>query len=370
MKKLVVSVINDLVTDQRVHRVCMSLTEMGFLVLLVGRKLKDSLPMQQRPYVCKRMKLLFSGGPLFYLEFNIRLFFFLLFKAVDILHANDLDTLAANYLVSKIRKKELVYDSHEYFTGVPELAEAGLKRKVWKSLEAFILPGLKYSFTVNDSIARLYRKEYGIDMQVMRNVPAYREHKINKSRRELGLPDKRIILLQGAGINIQRGVEEMICAMKYIPDAVFIIIGGGDVMHKLRKLTEVEGVTEKVLFIPKQPFEKLYEYTVHADLGISIDKDTNINYRYSLPNKLFDYIHARIPVLVSDLPEVAGIVKEYKVGSVLKKHDPLYIAKQINYLFDNAGELASYKENTKFASSRLCWENESNVLKKVYRSFV
>src|SRR5208283_1226470 len=131
MKKFILSVTNDLVTDQRVHRVASTIFNLGNDVLLIGRIRKDSLPVT-RPYRTLRMRLLFNQGPLFYAEYNVRLFVFLLFQRVDVLVSNDLDTLLANYLVFRILNKELVYDTHEYFTGVPELKNRPVVRCIWE----------------------------------------------------------------------------------------------------------------------------------------------------------------------------------------------------------------------------------------------
>jgi glycosyltransferase involved in cell wall biosynthesis len=367
-KKAIVSVINDLVTDQRVNRTCLTLTEYGYEVILAGRKLKNSLPVQQRPYANHRMKLLFTKGVPFYLEFQIRLFFYLLFHKADLLFSNDLDTLLPNFIVSKLKHVPLIYDSHEYFTGVPELMETPVKKNIWKKLEKLLIPRLKFMFTVNDSIAKLYKDEFGIDVKVMRNLPVRKQLPVKVSKKSLGLPaDKNIILLQGAGININRGAEEAIKAMTYLDDCLLLIIGGGDAIESLKKLSQELKLTEKVKFVPKIPFDELMQYTIHADIGLSLDKNTNINYQYSLPNKLFDYIHAEVPVLASPLVEIKKIIDKYNVGMCIESHNPEEIASKIKFMLADRSRRENWKINASKAKEILCWENEKKNLTEVLK---
>ncbi len=370
-KKVIVSVINDLVTDQRVSKVCQSLAKMGFEILLVGRILPNSLPMDDRPYRIHRMKLVFTKGAFFYAEFNLRLFFFLLFHKADLLVANDLDTLLPNYLISKIRRTGLVYDSHEYFTEVPELVNRKRTQKIWKTIERKIFPKLTDVITVNDSIADLYEKEYGIRLKVVRNVPLKRSGKLKPARRQmLDIPEsKKILIMQGSGINIHRGAEEMVEAMQYIDGAVLLIVGGGDVIDKLKEIVSEKLLGEKVIFKKRQTYDKLMQFTALADLGLTLDKDTNLNYRFSLPNKLFDYIQAGIPVLASKLPEIEKIVTTYNIGGFIADHNPKHIAQKISEILSNQSLIEEWKKNCTFAASQLNWENEEKVLQSVYRKY-
>jgi glycosyltransferase involved in cell wall biosynthesis len=370
LKKAIVSVINDLVTDQRVNKSCLVLQELGYEVLLVGRRRKRSLPLPSRPYAMHRMRLLFERGPLFYACFNVRLFFVLLWRGADLLFANDLDTLLPNYLISKIKNIPIVYDSHEYFTETPELVNRKFVQGVWKKIEATLVPRLPWMITVNESIAGLFRNKYNVEVFVVRNIPP--RQTVTSAPADVSLPlvnDQPIVLLQGSGINIQRGAEELVEAMQYVLHGQLLIIGGGDVIGRLKQMAHDLQLTDKITFMPSMPFEQLQNYTRQAAIGLSIDKDTNINYRYSLPNKLFDYIHAGVPVLVTPLTEIKKIVDEWQVGETINSHEPRSIARHIDAMLADKEKLATYHRNCLAAAKALNWENEKQVLIKILKQY-
>lgn len=343
---------------------------MGFKVLLVGRCYSDSPALPQRSYQTRRLRLLFRKGFKFYAEFNLRLFFFLLFHRCDILVANDLDTLYPNFLVSRIKRKRIVYDSHEYFCGLPELNGRPRVQKFWHHIEERCFPHLPDVITVCQSIADMYDREYprANKVNVVRNVPSRLNFAVTRTRAELGLPtDKQLIVMQGA-INQDRGAEELILAMKQISDALLLIIGSGDVIPQLKALVESESLSEKVRFIPRISPAELANYTALCDIGCSLEKDTNINYRFCLPNKLFDYIKAGIPCVVSDLPEMTRIVNGSRIGCVVKEHTPEAIAESINMLLNDSELYVTCKENLAAAATEFCWEKEESVLRKIYLS--
>ncbi len=370
-KKIIVSVTNDLATDQRVHKTCSTLNNMGFEILLVGRRLPNSPKVSNRNYNHHRMKLIFTKGALFYAEYNIRLFFFLLFNKFDIVTSNDLDTLLANFLASKIKRKPIVYDSHEYFTEVPEIVNRPLVQKIWKIIEQLIFPKLEYIFTVNNSIATLFENKYNKRPVVVRNIPFGAKLIQRLNRNDLKLPNNKFILiLQGSGINIHRGAEEAVEAMKYIENAILLIIGDGDVINILKEMTTKMSISEKVVFIPRIEYSTLMQYTLNSDIGLTLDKDTNVNYRYSLPNKLFDYIRAGIPILSSDLVETKKLILKYNIGDIIPNHNPNSIADKINYIMKNTDKIEEWKENAKNASDVLTWENEAKNIIEVYEKLL
>ena len=367
-KRVIVSVINDLSTDQRVKKVCASLQEMGYDVLLVGRILPQSLPLN-RPYQTKRMKLWFTKGPFFYAEFNLRLFFLLLFSKSNSLHANDLDTLLPNFLVAKIKGLPLVFDAHEYFTEVPELQNRPLVKSIWKGIERWIFPKLNKVFTVNDSIALLFEKYYGKKPLVIRNIPNKQLLLPKMERQAVGISeDIKLLVLQGAGLNVDRGTEEAVIAISMLENVGLMIIGSGDALPFVLKLVKERKLENRVFFFPKMEYTQMLQYTQMADIGLSLDKNSNINYRYSLPNKLFDYIHAGIPVLASDLVEVKKVVETWKVGEILPELVPEKLAERIKLMLADEDKLAQYKANTNKAEKELSWEKESKqVLATLYQ---
>lgn len=120
MPRIIFTVINDLTYDQRMHRICSSLARDGYDVLLIGRKLKDSLPPDRKPFRQQRLKLLFTRGKLFYIEYNLQLFLLLLFTKFDVVCGIDLDTILPCYFAAKWKGKRCVYDAHEIFPKSPK----------------------------------------------------------------------------------------------------------------------------------------------------------------------------------------------------------------------------------------------------------
>lgn len=366
-KKAILSVTNDLATDQRVHKIASSLMDMGFEVSLVGR-LRPWSEKLDRPYKTFRFKLYFEKKVWFYADYNIRLFFYLLFKSFDVYISNDLDTLLPNFLVSKIKGKALVYDSHEYFTEVPELISRPKIRNVWLKIENYIFPKLKNVYTVNSSIANIYKSKYKVDVKIIRNIaPQLKNKTIDLELANRIKGENKMLIMQGAGINIDRGAEELIEAMPFLPNTILYIIGSGDVFPNLRQLVQKLKLENHVFILDKMPYAQLMEYTKIADLGLSLDKGTNPNYENSLPNKVFDYIQAEIPLLVSNRKVVSKLVMDHQIGSVIEPIDAESIASAIKKSFSDKDQIKLWKKNLQLVSHVFSWENESIELKKIYK---
>lgn len=359
-KRIFVSVTNDMTNDQRVNRVCNSLCDMGFEVIVLCRRLKNSAGIGQRRYSIRRFKLLFNSGAAFYACINMRLFFYMLFHKCDALLANDLDTLLCNALISKLKRKPLYYDTHELFTEVPELQNAGLKKKVWLCVERHCIHRPVATYTVCKSIADYYNEKYGLNMQVVRNLPVCKERKSYDSR-------ENILLYQGA-LNMGRGIELLIEMMGFIPDYKLYIAGKGYMELELKKLAANLNLTNRVVFTGNLPFDELHELTGRAKIGFSVEQGSSLNYKYALPNKIFDYIQAGTPVICSNFPEMSAVVEKFSVGEIFSGHDAKSLSELVLSLLADSEKLAACHRNCIVAASELNWENEQKVLQKIYNA--
>ncbi len=353
-RKILIAVTSDLTTDQRVLKIADTFHSEHWQVMLVGRLLPTSKEFRS-PYQYQRMRLIFRTGFFFYFEFTIRLFIKALFSSYDYIYANDTDTLPACYAASIIRRKKLIFDAHELFPEVPELQNRPTVKKVWQMIERLIIPHLTRTLTVCESIADWYKQHYGIDMKVVRNVPYLRPE-----TDAIPLPvdkSKKIILYQGA-LNTGRGLEWVIDAMPQIENAVLYIIGDGDLREQLKQQVEKLRLSDRVIFHGKVNAEDLHRYTPSADLGLCLLENKGRSYFFALPNRIFDYLHAGVPVLATPFPEIKKIVETHQTGVLTDDHSPAKLASLINKILKEGYPTEHFKQ----LAVQFCWEKEKSKL--------
>lgn len=360
-KRVFVVVTNDLVTDQRVHRTCMTLSESGCVIHLVGRLLPESLPIV-RPYKCSRMRLVFRKTVLFYAEFNVRLFFKLMFSKCDAYYANDTDTLLACYLVAFFKNKPLFFDAHELFTEVPELVGRKGVKAVWGMIERFVIPRVKAAVTVSNGVSEVYFQRYGVRMSVVRNLPfSYSFPILHGSGVGSGL---KTILYQGA-VNEGRGVHWMIDALEYLPDCRFVVVGIGDLYDEMVSYALSKDWRERVVFLGRVEPEKLHLVTIQAHLGLILLENKGLNYFHSFPNRIGDYVHACVPVLATAFPELCQVVERYDLGVLIGEPQPnecypKVVADAVRMALAryNWDTIQDRMDHFSKARLELCWESE------------
>lgn len=361
------AVTNDLVTDRRVMRHAEALREGGCDVVLVGR---NELGVRSQ----KTWK--------FYAEYNLRLWWRLLRMKCDVVWANDTDTLPACCVAAKIKRRKLVMDAHELFPEVPELVDRPRVKRVWEQIERRLMPKCDVLLTVCQSIADYYKVKYGVEMAVVRNVsgcgsgekcPASKQGTLKdretaaKNEETAGcstLPSYRTLLYQGS-VNKGRGVDWAIDALGYLPGCRLLVAGVGDLLEEMKAYAEGKEWRERVVFLGRLTPEELEQLTPQADVGLVMLEDMGLNYHYALPNRIGDFVAAGVPMVVSDLPEMAAVVRRYGVGEVIEEKRDNGYESRVESLAEAVKRVLTrdWKEDD-FAEARkdMDWNKEKNKL--------
>ncbi|HQV79301.1 MAG TPA: glycosyltransferase [Chitinophagales bacterium] len=359
MTRIICTVTNDLVYDQRMQRICTSLQNNSYAVELVGRKLSNSPSLQAHNFQQTRLNCWFTKGVLFYAEFNIRLFIFLLFSNYDIACGCDLDTLPAVVLASAIKRKKTVYDAHEYFTESPELIGRPIKKYIWNFIEKLFVPHVDIAYTVSKNIAQLFEKKYKTKFHVIRNLPYKNTDNF--------YPTKNKILVYQGAVNIGRGLNELLLAMLKINHATCWIIGDGDEMYNVQNAVKELGLTSKVKLLGKKKPDELKRLTHETYIGINLLENRGLSYYYSLGNKTFDYIQAGKPQVFIGFPEYIELNNKYKFGCVVDELIPDKIQLAIDRLLNDDRLYQEIQQNCLRAREDLCWEKEELLLVSIYK---
>jgi glycosyltransferase involved in cell wall biosynthesis len=360
MKKVVFAATTDLTYDQRMQRICNSLAENNYHVLLLGRYRPGSRPLTPERYQQHRLRVYFTKGKLFYLEYNVRLFLYLLFRKFDAYCAADLDTALPLFLKAKYTHKPFVYDAHEYFPEVIEVTNRPVVKFIWTALEKYLVSRTRYAYTVSQSLAAIFKKKYGVAFEVIRNCTA-----LQLDKKGIIASAPKYLLYQGA-VNAGRGLEALLLAMQKI-NIPLVICGDGDILTDLKQLCQKLNLIEKIFFKGYILPEELRSITAQAFLGINLLENRGLSYYYSLGNKFFDYLHAGVPQLMVDFPEYQYLNDTYQVGCIIKL-EPEAIAKTVNDLINQPNLYEQLVQNCRQTQLELNWQNEEKKLLAFYQN--
>lgn len=360
MKQIIFTVSNDLNYDQRMHRIAGTLSRNGYEVLLVGRKRKGSTPLSDQPFGQKRLFCFWEKGPLFYIEYNIRLLFFLFLNRADIICAIDLDTILPCYFSSLLKKQIRVYDAHELFTEQFEIIHRPWIQKIWLAIERFAVKRFKNGYTVNQFIASWLQQQYGVQYTVIRNLPF--EYPLQT------IEPGDYILYQGS-VNEGRCFGTLLHAMQYV-NTRLVICGKGNYYKQTGTLIQQYQLENKVELRGYIAPAALKTITQKARVGLTLFDEKGLNQYQSLSNRFFDYMMAGIPQLCVDYPEYRLINNEFGFAHMITATDSQAIAHELNKLLTDTVLYKSLQQNALKARSVLNWEQESNKLLRFYEALV
>jgi glycosyltransferase involved in cell wall biosynthesis len=360
-KRLVFTVTSNLAYDQRMQRICSSLQQAGYSVLLIGRKLKGDAPLAREEFKQLRLNCFFQKGPLFYITYNIQLFFVLLFTRASVFCAIDLDTILPVYFASVLRGKIRVYDAHELFCEMKEIVTRPRIYWMWKKIEQFALPRFPHGYTVNQPIADAFYNMYQVRYGVIRNIALLRP----LEKIEAHLP---YFLYQGA-VNEGRCFETLIPAMQQVSCPLWIC-GTGNFLAQAEQLVAANGLTKRVIFKGNVLPKELRRITRNAYAGITLFDDTGSSNYYSLANRFFDYLHAGIPQLCVDYPVYSSINAEHHIALLIRNTNSENIARQMNKLLNDEVLYEQLQANCETARQQLNWQQESKILLSFYEQLL
>ena len=359
-----ISFLGNAIYDSRVSNLLKSLTGKGISTSVISfdwdRKFIENRDSSIKIFFITKSKF----SLLFYLKFSFLLLRTLLKTKAGYYFAEDIYTLPFVYFIGKIRKAKIIYDSRELYPFLSGLRNRKVIQWLIKKIEKFFITKVDNILTTGKMDSQFLNDYYGINNTiVLRNLPAYKTNipKIDLHKK-FGIPyENRIILYQGV-LSEGRGIELIFNALKILPDYAFVILGEGAFKEKFTGLSKKLNLSNRVHFSGMIPQDKLLNYTAGADLGIALIENISKSYFYALPNKLFEYIMAGIPVIVSDLPQMKNIIETYNVGKIVVDLQPENIADTIDSFLQNKSEVEKLRRNCIVAAKNLNWEKEFNIV--------
>lgn len=298
-----------------------------------------------------------------YIEFSFRIFYFYRKCSINCINIHGLALLPLGVCLKRLWNARLVYDAHELETEKSGLV--GLRKKLSKWLEANLIKHVDLTIVVSESIADWYAREYDIERPVVvLNVPKKRQlSRNNHFRLNLSIRDDQKIILYQGGLMMGRGIDLMLKAMTERIDkrVVAVFMGYGPLEKKIKNITKKY---DHIFYYPAVSPEKILEYSASADIGISLIENTCLSYYYCLPNKLFEYAMVGLPVAVSNMKDMAEIVKENNIGAVIDDLTPEGINRMIDDLLDM--DLMVLGQNAYLMACRMSWEIQERKMLDAY----
>jgi glycosyltransferase involved in cell wall biosynthesis len=385
--KVCIHVLKEARDDVRAIRAATALIEAGYAVSVVDIEASSKVPAEEEIWGIHVQHLKVPGWrtsrcfELWFFIKAVQVLFLgvlrLMKTRADIYHACELTALPASFIAATLRRKPLIFEIYDLQFPVPDTGVGFWRRLAWliTLLHAVILPRCAGVIVTSPLHAQEIRNRFHPkEMALIRNIPMYREvPKSDHVRRYLGLrPETRIALYQGT-LQADRELNRLIQAAKYLEHDIVIVLRGkseGATQAQLEALIASEGVADRVKITPRVPFEVMLDWTASADIGLIIyPLDYSLNMRTLLPNKLFEYLMAGLPVLATPLDAVVEIIRTYNVGQIVSSVKPADIGAAINTMLSDRATLDRMRCNAlEVARNELHWEKESQQLIHLYRS--
>lgn len=323
-----------------------------------GRSILKTTPFEKKMVKVPRIKFIFTG--LMIMKMTQAVFK----ENADYFHAHDLSGLMIGFFPALLKRKTLLYDSHELWANATLPGIFSIFSFLFGLIEKVLLFKVKKVITVNESLAKILRKRYGKETLVLYNFPKKTKPKKVRPFAEL-FPGKKLIIYIG-GFTRGRALKQIVGAGRYLDNNFRILLIGYGVLEKdLRKEIEKENLTEKVILHSAIPFGQIVPRIRGSELGLCLIEQVSVSYYLSTPNKLFQYISAQVPILGSPFPEIKRIIGKEGIGETVSSFSPEVIAKKIKEMSAKVRQ-NKYHSNLKKLEQKYVWETEEQKLLDFY----
>lgn len=288
----------------------------------------------------------------------------------DVYHASDLYVLPAMASAARKGGKRLVYDARELYPFVQGTVGKPWATLFWSRVEGRYVRRADLILTVNDSIADRIEGAYGVNRPVVvHNVPDRIEvHPSDHIRRTIRIEPTTLVVLHLGHLRSGRGGEVLVRAMKHVEGAVLVFVGSGPEEGRLAETARSDGSDSKVFFFEPVPYDQVLDVAAGADVGVTLLEDTCLNHRLALPNKLFEYLAAGLPVIASDFPEIGRVVNEFDVGIAVDPSSVEQVAAAIQRMVDEPESRQHWARNTEAVTDTYSWTKASERMTRAYQA--
>jgi len=362
--------LGDIHYDSRLSRCVETLSSCGYQVTVLMATEKS----EEREFTGAQIRSLFvrpwASGKLRFLSFYLKALWPALRAKADCYFASDLYTLPIAYLAARLGHARLIYDSRELYSSIAALRDRRQTQRFWSYVERKIVPRTDAVFTVNDALAESISNRYSISKPTaLLNCPSRQVvHRSGRLRTVLTIPPGSRILLYQGGLQQGRGIDIMLSVIKKVSGGVLVLIGNGNLKSLTLEIIKREGLDRKVFLLDAVPVSQLLEYTASADIGLCLIENFGASYYHSLPNKLFEYVAAGIPVVASNFPEIRHFVESNGVGLCVDPTSEHDVVKAIERLLTDTDLYRALVHHCIQTADRYTWENESRKLREVIDS--
>ncbi|MBN2105076.1 glycosyltransferase [bacterium] len=355
---IVIGFLGNIHYDTRTYNLRRILIQKGYPVRFIGfdwttPNYHSSFHMNQIIYRLKKRRV----SILFYLQFFALLFYQMIRIRSDIYWASDFYSLPACFIAAKLHKAKLFYDSREIYTEINGVQNRKWLKQIIFSIEKYIVHYCDRVIATGQIDIFTLKSLYGINhLLLLRNLPLKQTIKHPFQYKLLSPTKGKILLYQGTLVQ-GRGIDLYLKIIQQYHGSL-VLLGGGEHEMYFRKMAADQKIINRVHFIGKIPQNQLLQYTAGADIGLAFIENISKNNELALPNKLFEYIMAGIPVIVSDLPQMKAVVEKYQIGAIVPDNNPEAIIQIISHWDKHPDEYLKMKRNCHIASEKLNYESE------------